>query len=576
MRLHNLLLHLTLGWVLFCAASLYAQQNGNLPTLIQGNGDGQLGIVGTGHLIVGAIAWDSSSACPLSGSVTDTSGLLTGIVTKSSICVTNGSNNQTFDPQLVMTPFYATTTGSGTWSPSLTTPGARLHYIMTGEYSQASNLSFDAQATPTGNTGVSNLSVSATTTATNDLLFPCFTSGPFLNGYPGGAPIPSGAQFTSAFPQTYSDLGGFCGFLHGGAIGTNSVTFNSGSTQTEGAEMTMLAFSCTNITVGTSKMPDGGVNTPYFAQLVGCGGTSTYTWSVTVGALPAGLSLAGATGKITGTPTASGATTFTVQISDGTHTGTRALTINIGTGLQTIFVRSSCTFAGVNVGPCAPSGVQTGDSVNIFYLGDDTHVSQGFIVASSNLSGPCGEPFVRAEPNVGEWRGTILEYTTTAACAWGSGTIAYNGNGGDPLAGVTVAFNGGQQIMDPIVVNESTPGNVTSTTLTSSFTTQVPNMLVLSLSALSSDGQSCASSTATNTPFNQIATANGGSATASEFAAYSESAPTTGSYSATSTFSACGGGNMTSIPAMQALVGIRPAMLSNAPSAGEKLRRRMN
>lgn len=46
--------------------------------------------------------------------------------------------------------------------------------------------------------------------------------------------------------------------------------------------------------------------------------SASETWSVTTGTLPAGLSIASATGIISGTPTTAGTTTFTVTATDGT------------------------------------------------------------------------------------------------------------------------------------------------------------------------------------------------------------------------------------------------------------------
>ena len=46
------------------------------------------------------------------------------------------------------------------------------------------------------------------------------------------------------------------------------------------------------------------------------GGTTPYTWSLTSGSLPAGLTLDTATGAVTGTPTASGTSTFTLESTD--------------------------------------------------------------------------------------------------------------------------------------------------------------------------------------------------------------------------------------------------------------------
>src|SRR6202171_697680 len=58
------------------------------------------------------------------------------------------------------------------------------------------------------------------------------------------------------------------------------------------------------LVITTTTLPDGMVNTPYTVTRAASGGTSPYTWSLTSGTLPAGLSLDAATGAISGTPTA--------------------------------------------------------------------------------------------------------------------------------------------------------------------------------------------------------------------------------------------------------------------------------
>lgn len=59
----------------------------------------------------------------------------------------------------------------------------------------------------------------------------------------------------------------------------------------------------------------GTVHAGYAHSLAGSGGLKPYTWTVTAGRLPAGLSLNRTTGAITGTPTVKGTSTFTVKLS---------------------------------------------------------------------------------------------------------------------------------------------------------------------------------------------------------------------------------------------------------------------
>lgn len=64
---------------------------------------------------------------------------------------------------------------------------------------------------------------------------------------------------------------------------------------------------------------NGTVGTAYSVTLVATGGVGPYTYSVSLGALPAGLTLNASTGAITGTPTASGngpAANVTFKVTD--------------------------------------------------------------------------------------------------------------------------------------------------------------------------------------------------------------------------------------------------------------------
>ncbi|HEY2859764.1 MAG TPA: Ig domain-containing protein [Terracidiphilus sp.] len=72
------------------------------------------------------------------------------------------------------------------------------------------------------------------------------------------------------------------------------------------------------LAITTSTLANGTVGTAYSARLAATGGTSPYTWAVTKGTLPAGLTLAASTGSIVGTPSAAAnaaALTFTVTDS---------------------------------------------------------------------------------------------------------------------------------------------------------------------------------------------------------------------------------------------------------------------
>jgi parvulin-like peptidyl-prolyl isomerase len=83
------------------------------------------------------------------------------------------------------------------------------------------------------------------------------------------------------------------------------------------------------VSVSTDSLPDGQVGVDYFATLEVLGTSTTYTWSIITGSLPAGLSMDGPTGVISGTPTTAGTYNFTVQVDDGLTKATQALSIRI-------------------------------------------------------------------------------------------------------------------------------------------------------------------------------------------------------------------------------------------------------
>ena len=82
-----------------------------------------------------------------------------------------------------------------------------------------------------------------------------------------------------------------------------------------GSESIAVAVAVIPIQLTTSSLPGGTVSTAYSATLTASGGTSPYTWSVVSGSLPAGLNLSTA-GVISGTPTTTGTSAFSVQVKD--------------------------------------------------------------------------------------------------------------------------------------------------------------------------------------------------------------------------------------------------------------------
>jgi len=84
------------------------------------------------------------------------------------------------------------------------------------------------------------------------------------------------------------------------------------------------------VAIGPTTLPDGVVTGPYSATLSASNGTAPYSFSVTSGTLPPGITLS-QSGALTGTPTKGGTFTFSVQAtSSGAGPGTRTYTIKVG------------------------------------------------------------------------------------------------------------------------------------------------------------------------------------------------------------------------------------------------------
>ncbi len=96
------------------------------------------------------------------------------------------------------------------------------------------------------------------------------------------------------------------------------------------------------VQVTSTLLPAGTTGTSYSQTLSATGGTGAYTWAVTQGALPPGLNVDPVTGALSGLPTTSGQTSFTVTATDSaSHTASQALQLLIKPAGATLAVTSS-------------------------------------------------------------------------------------------------------------------------------------------------------------------------------------------------------------------------------------------
>ena len=130
-----------------------------------------------------------------------------------------------------------------------------------------------------------------------------------------------------------------------------SATNFAGSTSVVSARTALVQFSVPSIT--TTSLPAGTQNVAYSMTLAATGGTPPYAWSLASGNLPAGLAQASGTGIISGTPTAAGTSSFTVQVTDANSQSVgKALSLTINPHPRIAGVQSNA-IQGSSVGSLA-------------------------------------------------------------------------------------------------------------------------------------------------------------------------------------------------------------------------------
>jgi hypothetical protein len=169
--------------------------------------------------------------------------------------------------------------------------------------------------------------------------------------------LPSGRVTVaySATPQATGGAGGFTWTVSGGTLPTG-LTLNASTGAVTGtptaagsSTITLTAADSTDpsnkasanytIVIGSapvvfasSALPVGRATVAYSTTLQATGGSGTFAWVISTGALPAGVSLNASTGSLAGTPTAAGHSSFVVTVADAadqTNTATASFAIDI-------------------------------------------------------------------------------------------------------------------------------------------------------------------------------------------------------------------------------------------------------
>jgi len=141
----------------------------------------------------------------------------------------------------------------------------------------------------------------------------------------GGVGALTWSLLSGALPTglTLSKSGVIAGIPTISGISTFTVQVADSSAAPAGADTAQAQLSLTVFTamsITTTALSAGSVGSAYLDQIDANGGNPPYTWSVTMGSLPFGLTLQASSGVISGTPTSSGSNSFTVTAQDSTPT----------------------------------------------------------------------------------------------------------------------------------------------------------------------------------------------------------------------------------------------------------------
>lgn len=135
---------------------------------------------------------------------------------------------------------------------------------------------------------VDSLSFTPTTSGTTRFIFPILDAGVY-DVTAGGSPV-------SGSPFTVTDIG-------------RTIEFDASSAAI------VIGLSATPVITTACPMPDGTQGSAYSQTATATGGTPPYTWDISSGALPTGISM-NSSGVFSGTPSGTGTATFTLRVTD--------------------------------------------------------------------------------------------------------------------------------------------------------------------------------------------------------------------------------------------------------------------
>jgi len=257
-------------------------------------------------------------------------------------------------------PYSAALTATGgatpyTWSVatgSTLPPGLSLNSLsglLSGTPTQSGTVSFTAQvsdASGTAQTASKTLTLVVSTASAVSITTASLPSGQAGSAYSatlaasGGSTPYSWSVVTGSSLPAGVTLNASSGALSGTPAQSGTVSFmiqvkdssSTALTATKSFSVTIAATGSNPVSITSTSLPSGQTGKAYSGTLSAAGGTAPYAWSVVTGSLPLALVLNSSSGALSGTPTVSSTSSFTVQAKDSSstpQTATKAFTITI-------------------------------------------------------------------------------------------------------------------------------------------------------------------------------------------------------------------------------------------------------
>ena len=365
----------------------------------------------------------------------------------------------------VAAPNSGASTGGGTWSAVTNVSDNTVTYApharwvgpdtFTMYFCNDVNCTGVGRVTATVNVTVAAPTISLTASLPNGTVATAYSqtltasgvSGPYTFSLLSGT-LPTGLTLTGATSTTITlsgtpTAGGTFNFTiraTDNSIGAGPLTHDQAYTVT---------MAPPTISVSPTTIPNGTRGTAYSRTLTANGGTAPRTWSVSSGALPAGLTLS-TTGVVSGTPTATGSFTFVARAQDSSsgtgapYAGTRSYTFSIAEILPVANAVSATVAYGSTANPITLD-ITGGPATSVAVAANGTHGTATAVGTSITYSPTAGY----AGPDSFTYTATNVAGTSAAA------TVTITVLPQPPVTGAASATVGFNSTSNPITLNLS-------------------------------------------------------------------------------------------------------------------------